>query len=99
MRIEPVLVEADVDGIAARAPLSALPAVASLGPLEVRVGVAEAPPGVDAGPMFAWSVANDSDRPVRIRSVAIVFAVVDVVEPLRMFRHGYQSWSPTGVAT
>jgi alpha-galactosidase len=29
----------------------------------------------------------------------MVMRIPDVVEPLRMFRHGYQSWSPSGVAT
>jgi alpha-galactosidase len=45
-----------------------------------------------------WSIANRSDQPIAVRSVALVHAVDDVAGPLRMFRHGYQSWSPTAVA-
>ena len=46
----------------------------------------------------AWRVANRGDRPVAVRSVALVYEV-EAAPPIRMFRHGYQSWSPTGVAT
>jgi len=61
----------------------------ALGPLAVDLTAVS-----DAG--WTWSVANRSDRPVAVRSVALVHAV-DSVPPVRMFRHGYQSWSPTGV--
>jgi alpha-galactosidase len=44
-------------------------------------------------------VANRSDEPVAVRSVSLVFRLDGVVSPLRLFRHGYQSWSPTAVAT
>jgi alpha-galactosidase len=47
---------------------------------------------------IAWRVANRGDRPLAVRSVALVYAV-EATAPIRMFRHGYQSWSPTGVAT
>lgn len=87
-------VEADVDGTrwwaAARHD-----GAATLGPLQVDLAVA---PAGD----ITWAVANRGDRPVRIRSVAAVFSLDDVrpgSAPLRMFRNGYQSWSPTGVAT
>ncbi len=46
-----------------------------------------------------WSVANAGDRPLAVRSVAVVLRAHGVTEPVRMFRNGYQSWSPTGVAT
>jgi alpha-galactosidase len=48
---------------------------------------------------FDWSVANQGDRPVALWSVSVVARLEDVSAPLRMFRHGYQSWSPAGVAT
>ena len=35
-----------------------------------------------------------SDKSISVRSVSFVFEVADVVEPLRIFRNGYQSWSP-----
>jgi len=62
-----------------------------VGPLEVDVEV-----GDEGG--TSWSVANRADATVRVRAVAVVFDVVDAPGPLRMFRHGYQSWSHTGVA-
>ena len=46
-----------------------------------------------------WSVANRSDAPMAVDAVALVGRLEHVVEPLRVFRHGYQSWSPTAVAT
>ena len=48
---------------------------------------------------LTWSVANRSDGPVGVDAVALVAQLDDGVEPLRMLRHGYQSWSPTAVAT
>ncbi len=66
----------------------------SLGPLEVTVGEGDG----TSRAALRWSVANRGDRPVSVRSVALVFAVVDAVAPLRMFRNGYQSWTPSGVA-
>jgi len=47
---------------------------------------------------LTWSVANRGDRPVAVEAVAIVLAL-EAAEPLRVLRHGYQSWSPTAVAT
>jgi alpha-galactosidase len=47
---------------------------------------------------LTWSLANRGDRPVTVDAVAVVFAL-DAPEPLRVLRHGYQSWSPTAVAT
>ena len=46
-----------------------------------------------------WSVANQGDRPMSVDGVAVVWRVLDHRPPLRFFRHGYQSWSPCGVAT
>ncbi len=63
-----------------------------LGPLEVTLTEGR-------WPTFAWTVANRGDTPVAVRSVALVFDVVDFTGALRMFRHGYQSWSPSGIAT
>jgi alpha-galactosidase len=65
-----------------------------LGPVEVAVPEAKLP-GI-AG----WSIANRSDEPVRVRSVSLVFRVESApAAPLRMLRNGYQSWTPSGVAT
>lgn len=65
--------------------------VTRLGPLELTAALTQT--GVE------WSVANRGDDAVRVRGVALVFELVDVVVPLRMFRNGYQSWSPSAVAT
>ena len=46
-----------------------------------------------------WSIANRSDGPVAVDAVAVVARLDPLVEPLVLLRHGYQSWSPTGVAT
>lgn len=48
---------------------------------------------------LTWSVANRADDPVAVDAVALVCRIDAVVEPLRVLRHGYQSWSPTSVAT
>ncbi len=92
MDLAPARIEVSVDGESGSAPLSALPATVAVGPIEVEVGGS-----FRAG--LTWQVANRGDVGVRVRSVALVFELVDVVEPVRMFRNGYQSWSPTGVAT
>jgi alpha-galactosidase len=47
---------------------------------------------------WSWSIAADSSSAQTLRSVSIVLRVVDSHGPLRMFRHGYQSWSPCDVA-
>jgi alpha-galactosidase len=73
------------------AAVTSAPAVVAVGPVEVsleqhgRSGI-------------AWSFGNRDDAAVRVRSVCLVYAVVDAAEPVSMFRNGYQSWSPTGVA-
>ena len=48
---------------------------------------------------LTWSLANRSDVPVAVDAVAVVARLDPVLEPLRMLRQGYQSWSPTAVAT
>jgi alpha-galactosidase len=50
---------------------------------------------------LAWSLANEGGEPVDATAVALVCRVGrdDTSGPLRMFRNGYQSWSPTGAAT
>jgi len=48
---------------------------------------------------LTWSLANRSDAPVAVDAVAVVARLDPVLEPLRVLRHGYQSWSPTAVAT
>jgi alpha-galactosidase len=61
-----------------------------LGPVEVTMELHDT--GID------WSVANRGDSTVRVRSVALVYAVAGAHGPVRMFRNGYQSWSPSSVA-
>jgi alpha-galactosidase len=61
-----------------------------LGPVEVTMELHDT--GID------WSVSNRGDATVRIRSVALVYAVAGARGPVRMFRNGYQSWSPSAVA-
>ena len=90
--VRPRGLEADVDGASWEAPLTGSGAVV-LGPLEVTVSLGA------AGTELDWSVANRGDAPVAVRSVRLVWDVTHVVGPLRFFRNGYQSWSPTGVAT
>lgn len=92
MQLHPERIEITVDDGGSSAPCPGAGAV-SVGALEVAV---ESGGG---GPGAIGSIANRSDRPVRVRSVALVFRVDGVTGPLRMFRNGYQSWSPTGVAT
>jgi alpha-galactosidase len=47
---------------------------------------------------WSWSIAADALAGHSLRSVSIVMRVVDCRGPLRMFRHGYQSWSPCDIA-
>ena len=46
-----------------------------------------------------WTVANRDDEPVAVMAVVAVWELVEAPHPIRMFRNGYQSWSPTDVAT
>jgi alpha-galactosidase len=65
------------------------PKATVVGPLEV---------GLDPGDPTAWWVVNRSGRPVDVRSVALVRPVRSH-GPLRMFCHGYQSWTACTAAT
>ena len=66
-----------------------------VGPLEIELTTSR---GAPAWLSYSWAVANRGDRAMAVRSVALVFGLAGLVEPLRMFRNGYQSWSPSGVA-
>lgn len=63
------------------------------------VGLSYTTSRTDIGSRIDWSVSNVSDEPVRVRSVRLVFAMHGFAGAPRMFRHGYQSWSPSDVAT
>ncbi len=91
MELVPRRIVVDCGGSVHAAPLpSGGRASLGVGPLEVEIE--------RGGSGWSWSVGNRGDAPVPVRSVAVVLDVVAVREPLRLFRHGYQSWSPTGVA-
>lgn len=92
MQVMPIRLEVDAAGAVGSAPITSAPCTVAVADIEVRL---------DGGswPAFTWVIANRGDRRIRVRSVALVLGLVDVVEPLRIFRNGYQSWSPTGVAT
>jgi alpha-galactosidase len=47
---------------------------------------------------LTWSIANRGDAAIAVDAVAIVLGL-EALEPLRLLRHGYQSSSPTAVAT
>ncbi len=95
MRLIPRRVEALLSASGGEQALSAAltgsEAGLQLGPLAVDVSL--------AGTEVDWSLANRSDSPVRVRAIALVYELIDIVVPLRMFRNGYQSWSPTAIAT
>ncbi|MGO9560246.1 MAG: glycoside hydrolase family 36 protein [Acidimicrobiales bacterium] len=74
------------------------------GPMEVTIaGIAGlaglADPDPDHAGVAGWAIANRGEVPAKIRSVAIVYKIEGATMPLRMLRHGYQSWSPSDVAT
>jgi alpha-galactosidase len=54
---------------------------------------------VSDGLSMTWTMESDGDPAATVDALAAVWRVVDVKEPVRMFRHGYQSWSPSGWAT
>lgn len=91
MQLIPLRVDAEAGGARHSCAWNGAPATLAAGPLEVDVASG-------AGHAFGWRVANREDHPVAVRSVALVFLLADAGEPLSMFRNGYQSWSPTGVA-
>ena len=47
---------------------------------------------------WSWSIAATPASGDKLRAVSIVLRVIETRGPLRMFRHGYQSWSPCDVA-
>lgn len=78
-----------------------------VGPLVVDIELTDRAPGPMPGtPRWpahrvtgvTWSVANAADTAVSPWVVAVVWRVHHTGH-LRMFRHGYQSWSPCDVAT
>jgi alpha-galactosidase len=94
VELTPIRLEAEVtDGRGSRTLTTGLdgsPGPIGLGSLEIDLDLS------DGG--ARWGLANRGDRNVRVRSVAVVFELIGVVGPLRMFRNGYQSWSPTATA-
>ena len=50
------------------------------------------------GEIWHWTIAEDGGTARMVRSASVVYRLIDVTGPLRMFRHGYQSWSPCGTA-
>jgi len=70
------------------------------GPGSIAIGLFEVEVNDSKGShVIAWALANRSDASTAVRGVRLVFRVLQATGPLRMFRHGYQSWSPSGVAT
>jgi alpha-galactosidase len=92
MRLVPDRLEVAADGIAGAAPITSFPCVAAVAAIEVAFDT-------EATAAVTWTVANRGDAARRVRSVALVFRLVDADEPVRLFRNGYQSWSPTGAVT
>lgn len=92
MELIPNRLEVEANGIRHHSACRGFPDTVGVGPLEVHLS-----PGAGGGVL--WSAANRGDQALSLRSVALVYQVEGAVEPLSMFRHGYQSWSPTGVAT
>ncbi|HEY4929264.1 MAG TPA: glycoside hydrolase family 36 protein [Acidimicrobiales bacterium] len=93
MHVLPLRLEAEVtDAAGSRVEVSDLEGTGrafGLGPVEVTMELHDT--GIE------WSVANRGDATVSIRSVALVYAVAGARGPVRMFRNGYQSWSPSTV--
>lgn len=92
----PTSIELVTDGARARQPFRT--GAHEIG--AVSLTIADPEPLADGASATRWSIANRGDEPVRIRSVGIVFSLprAPSAEPLRMLRHGYQSWSPCDVA-
>jgi len=60
----------------------------------LEVSVTEAGPG-----RWRWSVANAGAGAVAVTAVQMRFRLEGPTAPVRVFRNGYQSWSPTGSVT
>jgi alpha-galactosidase len=67
------------------------PSVLGLGPVEVSVG--------EFGVTTSWSVSAVDQGGVGLDSVTLVAELTDTRGPVQLLRHGYQSWSPTDIAT
>ncbi len=93
MRLRPLRVEIDGEPSSGSRPLGAGDDAEGIGAIEVRLEPA------DLAGTRGWSVTNTGREPEKVRSVSLVFSVEDARPPVRMLRHGYQSWSPTDVAT
>jgi alpha-galactosidase len=91
VHLTPIRLEAEVTddrgGRSESASVDGSPGTVGLGPLEVELGLS------DAG--ATWAVSNRGDRDVRIRSIGLVYRIDGGDGPVRVFRNGYQSWSPT----
>ena len=91
MRLTPVRLEADLTddsgGRSESTEVDGASGTLGLGPLEVDLDLSTTG--------ATWTVANRSDRPVRVRSVTLVHRLDHADRPVRVFRNGYQSWSPT----
>ncbi len=91
MHLTPIRLEAEVTddrgGRSESASVDGSPGTVGLGPLEVELELS------DDG--ATWAVSNRGDRDVRIRSIGLVYRIDGGDEPVRVFRNGYQSWSPT----
>lgn len=95
MELEPVAVLVTLQGGAPDRVVVDGPGRHDLDALSVEV--AQAGSGHTAS--HTWAVVNRGDRPVAVRGVRLVFRVAGAPAPLRMLQHGWQSWSPTHVAT
>lgn len=80
---------------------TASPAACTVGAHDVALSVTEGwgdGPGPGSVESWSWSVARSAAGAGAVRAVRVVFRVVDGRGPIRMLRHGYQSWSPSDVA-
>jgi alpha-galactosidase len=88
--LTPIRLEAEVTDVNGTRSVSATvgsSGAIALGPLHVDLDLSTTG--------ATWSVANRSDGPVRVRSTSVVYSLTGAAGPVRMFRNGYQSWSPT----
>lgn len=97
MRVEPIAVQAAIDGAAPDRTAIDGPGQHRLDGLVVELAVA----GSGSSASCTWAVANRGDRPVAVRHVRLVFGLPDLpvgpaARSLRWLQHGWQSWSPTG---
>ena len=47
---------------------------------------------------LVWAVANRGDRPEPVRRLSVDMIIDGTIGPVRMWRNGYQSWSPCDTA-